>query len=152
MDEIRSSASGKIVGDRTECLSKIIRNVEVRSEIVFTVIVERDVHSRCIKVRWLDATHPRLFWHTRKPRRDVGPLAAVICSEPHVAVVCTNPKNPRPDRRLGRGRDRAVRLRTGVIARNASSELGAHDDAGRIPGRKIRRDRVEMVATVGGLQ
>src|SRR3954471_10579776 len=96
------------------------------------MVVEGDVDSRGIEVRWLDAAHPRLFRYAGKPRGDVRPLAAVVGRKPDVAVVGADPEDPGSDGRLGRRGDRAVGLGAGIVARDAAGELGAHDDARRI--------------------
>jgi hypothetical protein len=55
------AAGGQIVGDRTKRSAEVVRDVQIRMEVVLAVIVERDIDSRCIEVRRLDAIHPRLL-------------------------------------------------------------------------------------------
>src|SRR2546423_4489372 len=146
--EVRA-ARRKIVADRSESFSEVVRDIDIRPKIILSVIVECDVDRGRVEVRRLDAAYPRFLRHTGEARGDIGPLPAIIGRQPDVTIVGSDPKYARPDRGFGHGRNSPVRLGTRIITRYSTRGTGAHDDAGRIFRGKIGRDGIEVIAAIG---
>ena len=112
------------------------------------MIVERDVEGRRVEVRGLDAAHVRARRDPGETAGEILPRAPVVAREPHVPVVGAGKQQPRPDRRLGERDDRAERLGTGDVGGDATGRARAHPDPHRVLGRQVRRNRIQILATL----
>ena len=82
-----------------------------------TVIVEGHEGRAALKLGRLDVGHPSVRTHAFDPLHHVGPGAAAVTRQLHVAVVSADPEHPALDRRRRDSEDGGVVFRFGVVAR-----------------------------------
>ena len=145
------AALGQTTRDRSEGAAAVGGHDGVRREVTAPMVVVRDVEGVDVVMRRLDARHVRAGRYALHVRGEFRPRTAVVPGRPEAAVVGAGVQVARADRRLVERRDRAERLSTGRVDRDAPGRPGGDAELRRVGVAQVVGDRVHLVAALDAL-